>query len=144
MTWDRGAMRLTTGITGTGGAPLGPNACSEPQGSRDELAALARTGTRHHHESRGGALKPLFRHDTPVRRPESNRAAGSLNQCVTIRLGLQIPSFSYGTVLVMDHFYQLPTLGEPDEPMLEAYTALGALASATEKIQLSTLVTGNT
>jgi len=89
-----------------------------------------------------------------------------LNESVTIRLGLQIPSFSYGTpiadlfpavmaqaqeaeaagfdtVLVMDHFYQLPTLGEPDEPMLEAYTALGALASGTEKIQLSTLVTGN-
>ena len=86
---------------------------------------------------------------------------------MTIRLGLQIPNFSYGTsvaelfpavkaqaqeaeaagfdtVLVMDHFYQLPTLGEPDEPMLEAYTALGALASATEKVQLSTLVTGNT
>jgi Luciferase-like monooxygenase len=78
---------------------------------------------------------------------------------VTTRLGLQIPNFSYGapvaelfpavtaqaqeaeaagfdTILVMDHFYQLPTLGEPDEPMLEAYTALGALASATEKIQL--------
>ena len=50
----------------------------------------------------------------------------------------------FDTVLVMDHFYQLPTLGEPDEPMLEAYTALGALATATEKIQLSTLVTGNT
>ena len=86
---------------------------------------------------------------------------------VTIRLGLQIPNFSYGTsvaelfpavkaqaqeaeasgfdtVLVMDHFYQLPGLGEPDEPMLEAYTALGALATATEKVQLSTLVTGNT
>jgi F420-dependent oxidoreductase-like protein len=86
---------------------------------------------------------------------------------VSIRLGLQIPNFSYGapvaelfpavkaqaqeaeaagfdTVLVMDHFYQLPSLGEPDEPMLEAYTALGALASATEKVQLSTLVTGNT
>ena len=28
--------------------------------------------------------------------------------------------------------------------MLEAYTALGALASVTDKIQLSTLVTGNT
>jgi F420-dependent oxidoreductase-like protein len=86
---------------------------------------------------------------------------------VTIRLGLQIPNFSYGTpvselfpavkaqaqeaeaagfdtVLLMDHLYQLPTLGEPDEPMLEAYTALGALTSATERVQLSTLVTGNT
>jgi len=86
---------------------------------------------------------------------------------VTIRLGLQIPNFSYGTpvaelfsavkaqaeeaeeagfdtVLVMDHFYQLPTLGEPDEPMLEAYTTLGALATATKGVQLSTLVTGNT
>ncbi|TGD86705.1 LLM class F420-dependent oxidoreductase [Mycolicibacterium sp. CH28] len=86
---------------------------------------------------------------------------------MTIRLGLQIPNFSYGTdvaelfpaviaqareaedagfdtVLLMDHFYQLPGLGEPDEPMLEAYTALGALATAVERVQLSTLVTGNT
>jgi F420-dependent oxidoreductase-like protein len=86
---------------------------------------------------------------------------------VTIRLGLQIPNFSYGTpvaelfpavqaqareaesagfdtVLLMDHFYQLPTLGKPDEPMLEAYTALGALATTVERVQLSTLVTGNT
>lgn len=90
-----------------------------------------------------------------------------LHQCVTIRLGLQIPNFSYGasvadlfpavtaqaqeaeaagfdTVLLMDHFYQLPGLGEPDEPMLEAYTALGALATAVQRVQLSTLVTGNT
>ena len=44
----------------------------------------------------------------------------------------------------MDHFYQLPGLGTPDQPMLEAYTALGGLATATEHVQLGTLVTGNT
>ncbi|WP_319450464.1 MULTISPECIES: LLM class F420-dependent oxidoreductase [unclassified Mycobacterium] len=85
---------------------------------------------------------------------------------MSIRLGLQIPNFSYGTgvdelfptviaqareaeaagfdsVFVMDHFYQLPMLGTPDQPMLEAYTALGALATATERVALGTMVTGN-
>jgi F420-dependent oxidoreductase-like protein len=87
---------------------------------------------------------------------------------VTIRLGYQIPNFTYpgvpvedlfdtvvaqareaeaagfDTVLVMDHFYQLPGIGAPDDAMLEAYTTLGALASATSSVQLSALVTGNT
>jgi F420-dependent oxidoreductase-like protein len=85
---------------------------------------------------------------------------------VTIRLGLQINNFSYGTgsaelyptviaqaqeadtsgfdsLFVMDHFYQLPEIGTPEQPMLEAYTALGGLATATNNVQLGTLVTGN-
>jgi F420-dependent oxidoreductase-like protein len=90
-----------------------------------------------------------------------------LREGVTIKLGLQIPNFSYGTgvgelfptviaqaqeadaagfdsVFVMDHFYQLPGLGTPDQPMLEAYTTLGGLATVTKNVQLGTLVTGNT
>lgn len=86
---------------------------------------------------------------------------------MTIRLGLHIPNFSYNipttdlfsavkaqtleaeaagfdTVFLMDHFYQLPGIGAPDEPILEAYTTLGALASATSSVQLGTLVAGNT
>ncbi|GAA4476678.1 LLM class F420-dependent oxidoreductase [Rhodococcus olei] len=50
----------------------------------------------------------------------------------------------FDTAFVMDHFYQLPGIGEPDEPMLEAYSALSGLAMATTDIKLSALVTGNT
>lgn len=84
------------------------------------------------------------------------------------RLGYQIPNFTYpGTppeqlfanvvaqaqaaeaagfdrVLLMDHFYQLPMLGAPDEPMFECYTLLAALAQHTKTVRLSSLVTGNT
>jgi F420-dependent oxidoreductase-like protein len=83
-------------------------------------------------------------------------------------MGLQIPNFTYpdvapdelferisaiaqtaersgfDTVMVMDHFYQLPLLGPPDNEMFEAYTLLGALAARTEKVMLGTLVTGVT
>jgi F420-dependent oxidoreductase-like protein len=94
-------------------------------------------------------------------------AGARLLVVMTIRLGLQIPNFTYGlpvaelfpaviaqvqeaeaagfdTVFLMDHLYQLPSLGEPDEPLLEAYTTLGALATAVPRVQLGTLVTGNT
>jgi F420-dependent oxidoreductase-like protein len=84
------------------------------------------------------------------------------------RLGYQIPNFTYpdagpaelfaviarqaaeadtsgfDTVLVMDHFFQLPMLGTPDQYMLECYTLLAGLAGVTSSVRLSALVTGNT
>ncbi len=84
------------------------------------------------------------------------------------RLGYQIPNFTYPDVdagglfdqlvqqskaaeaagfdrlFLMDHFYQLPGIGDPDDFMLECYTTLAALAQHTETIGLSALVTGNT
>jgi F420-dependent oxidoreductase-like protein len=45
---------------------------------------------------------------------------------------------------VMDHWFQMEVRGGPSHPMLEAYTTLGYLASVTERLRLSVLVTGVT
>jgi len=83
------------------------------------------------------------------------------------RFGLQLPNFTFGlddrdmfgrvadlatageesgftSIWVMDHFYQLPALGGAEQPILEAYTLLGALAARTRRAELGTLVTGVT
>jgi alkanesulfonate monooxygenase SsuD/methylene tetrahydromethanopterin reductase-like flavin-dependent oxidoreductase (luciferase family) len=82
------------------------------------------------------------------------------------RVGLQLPSFTwsggpaaiashlreiavaaedagFASLWVMDHLFQLPEetgLGGPEQPMLEAYTTLGFLAAATNRIRIGALV----
>ncbi|MFM7252376.1 MAG: LLM class F420-dependent oxidoreductase [Ilumatobacteraceae bacterium] len=85
-----------------------------------------------------------------------------------LRIGLQIPSFTiegaepadlfghiadvatraeasgFDSLWVMDHFYQLPGIGRPDENMFEAYSLLCALAARTTAIRLGAMVGGIT
>jgi F420-dependent oxidoreductase-like protein len=84
------------------------------------------------------------------------------------RLGLQIPNFTFAgvadadlfetvaaiattaeehgfdSVWVMDHLYQIGMVGPQEDPMLEAYTLLSALAARTRRVSLGTMVTGVT
>src|ERR1051326_5152884 len=48
----------------------------------------------------------------------------------------------FDLVTVMDHFYQIGGVGPETDPMLEAYTTLGAIARETRRVKLGTLVTG--
>ncbi len=50
----------------------------------------------------------------------------------------------FDLVTVMDHFYQIPPVGRAEEPMLEAFSLLGALAARTRRVRLGTMVTGVT
>ena len=45
---------------------------------------------------------------------------------------------------LMDHWFQMDRFATAQDPMLEGYTGLGFLAGRTERITLSTLVTGVT
>ena len=47
-------------------------------------------------------------------------------------------------VTVMDHLYQIPGVGTVEDPMLEAYSVLNALARETSRVRLGTQVTGVT
>src|SRR5690349_21205062 len=88
-----------------------------------------------------------------------------LKGAYSMRIGLQVPSFSwpggaesigarlaeigrtaddagFASIWVMDHFFQIGVNGAPEEPMLEGYSALSYLAGVTKRAKLGTLVTG--
>src|SRR5918994_1279337 len=50
----------------------------------------------------------------------------------------------FAQVTVMDHLYQIGNVGSPDEPMLEGYSVLNALARETRRVRLGTMVSGVT
>src|SRR3989442_5452942 len=101
-------------------------------------------------------------------KPPEGAAMTEHNGRPVTRLGLQIPSFTYpgvpdrelfgkvaqiattaeesgfDSVWVMDHLYQIRGVGQRTEPMLEAYTVLGAIAARTSRARLGTMVTGVT
>ncbi len=47
-------------------------------------------------------------------------------------------------LLLMDHYLQLPFVGNDHDPVLEGYTTAGFLAACTQRIELGLLVTGVT
>jgi len=80
-----------------------------------------------------------------------------------VKIGLQIPKFTwpggaaaiasklaeiartaddagFDSIWVMDHFFQIPYVGEADEPMLEGYSALSYIAAVTQRARLGTMV----
>jgi F420-dependent oxidoreductase-like protein len=82
-----------------------------------------------------------------------------------MKIGLQIPRFTwpgapavigqrlaeisktadeagFNSLWVMDHFFQIEQIGQPDEPMLEGYSALCYMAAYTRRARLGTMVTG--
>ena len=50
----------------------------------------------------------------------------------------------FASLWVMDHFFQIPGVGQPEQEMLEGYTALAFAAARTSRIKLGTMVTGVT
>jgi alkanesulfonate monooxygenase SsuD/methylene tetrahydromethanopterin reductase-like flavin-dependent oxidoreductase (luciferase family) len=81
-----------------------------------------------------GLQHPIFSFD--YSNHNTSQIVDSLKNLVT-----RAENTGFDSFWVMDHFHQIPFIGKPEEPMLEGWTTLSALASITTKIKLGTLVT---
>ncbi|HEY8846939.1 MAG TPA: LLM class F420-dependent oxidoreductase [Candidatus Limnocylindrales bacterium] len=68
--------------------------------------------------------------------------AGLFDHVATLAGAAEAAGFSL--VTVMDHFYQIVGIGPETDPMLEAYSTLGALSQRTTRVRLGALVSGVT
>jgi F420-dependent oxidoreductase-like protein len=58
------------------------------------------------------------------------------------RVAAQADEVGFDSIWVMDHFFQIRSVGRPEEPMLEGWTALGFLAALTKRARLGLMVGG--
>ena len=82
-----------------------------------------------------GLQHPNFNYD--YNEHDTSRIFDSLKALVT-----RAEKVGFDSFWVMDHFHQIPIVGKIEDPMLEGWTAISALAGVTSKIKLGTLVTG--
>ena len=54
----------------------------------------------------------------------------------------QADDVGFDSIWVMDHFFQIRSIGKPEEPMLEGWTTLGFLAALTKRARLGLMVGG--
>lgn len=67
--------------------------------------------------------------------------AGSIGPCLA-EIATTADQGGFDSLWVMDHFFQIPNVGQVDEPMLESYSALSFMAAHTKRARLGTMVTG--
>src|SRR5512139_1617150 len=58
------------------------------------------------------------------------------------RVARQADEVGFDSIWVMDHFFQIRSVGRVEEPMLEGMTALGFMAAHTERARLGLMVGG--
>lgn len=92
--------------------------------------------------TRFGLQIPSFTYPGDGDRDDNDQDRGFFDQVAAIASTAEASGFD--SLWVMDHFFQIPQIGEPDEPMFEAYTLLGGLAARTRTARLGALVTGVT